>query len=434
MAGQRYGSRDSRYKRVSDCRSDAARERLNEAVTELRCLVGSDLLLALKRLPDTDDIREASCVSGENVRTLLLWSAQHVRLAAEFEAAARCCRTIEQELRHQIEEILDGLPGQLETLGHSGHDGLPVKPHRKGLAGWLKLMSQHTRTAQEAQEKQTVVAVPEAGPGRLGSPSAQSLSLTGSPEADAAVLMLGPLELHVAGRHVVRWNNLKARAVFQYLLIHHGRPVRRDALMSLQWPDYTPTSARNNLNVALHSLRNTLGGPWNGLQPILYRDGCYALNPDLKWWIDREEFLSAFRLAQMVRLSGNPRQAICNYERVIQLYRGPLFEDDVSGDWYLSEQRHLSDLYLEALGSLGQIYFDLGELASAESFGRLALTSDPCCESVHRLLMRCYASEHRQELVTRQYRLCVDALREELGVSPGEETLRLFRDLTSVSR
>ncbi len=417
MAGQRNG-----------------RERLNEAVADLRCRMGSDLRLALKRLPDTDDIREASCVSGENVRTLLLWSAQHVRLAAELEAAARCCRTIDEELRHQIEELVDCLPGQPETLRDSGHDGLPDKPRRRGgLAGWLRLTSQRTRIAREAQDKQTISVAREAGPSRP-SPSARSPSPAGAPEADAVVMVLGPLELHVAGRHVVRWNNLKARAVFQYLLIHHGRPIRRDTLMELQWPDHTLTSARNNLNVAMHSLRNTLGGPWNGVQPILYRDGCYALNSDLKWWIDREEFLSAFRLAQMVQLSRNPRQALCNYERAIQLYRGQLFEDDVSGDWYLSEQRCLSDLYLEALGSLGQIYFDLGDLASAESFGRLALTSDPCCESAHRLMMRCYASEHRQELVTRQYRQCVDALHDELGVSPGEETFRLFGDLTAVSR
>jgi hypothetical protein len=313
MAGQR------------DRRDDAARERLTEAVAELRGRMGSDLRLALKRLPDTDDIREASFVSAGNVRTLLLWSAQHVHLAAELEAAARCCRTIDEELRHQVEELAERLPGHLEPARDSGHDGLPDKPPRRGLAGWLGLTSQRTRTAQEAP--------------RHPSPSAQSPSLAAEPEADAAVLVLGPLELLVAGRRVVRWNNLKARAVFQYLLIHHGRPVRRDTLMDLQWPDHTRTSARNNLNVALHSLRNTLGGPWHGVQPILYRDGCYVLNPHLKWWIDREEFFSAFRLAQMVQLSGNPRQAIGNYERAIQLYRGPLFEDDPSGDWYLAEQR-----------------------------------------------------------------------------------------------
>lgn len=395
MAGQ-----DNRARDWPD-QSDAGHERLNAAVTELRCLMGKDLRVALKRLPGTDEIREASFVNGGNVSTLLLWSARFTRLAAELEDAARCCRAIDQGLRHQIEELLDGLP-------------VPVNPRRKGMAGWLKSISQHPRTAEEPHYAQAIIP----------SPPASSPSPAGAPDADAEVLTLGPLELRVAGRHVVRWNNLKARAVFQYLLLHHGRPVRRDALMGLQWPDHTLTSARNNLNVALHSLRSTLGGPWHGVQPILYRDGCYVLNPDLTWWIDREEFLAAFKHAQMREFSGDPRQIIGNYEKAIRLYRGPLFEDDVSGDWYMPEQRRLSDLYLEALGSLGQIYFDLGELASAESFGRLALASDPCCESAHRLMMRCHAAEHRQDLVTRQYRLCVDALRDELDVSPGEETLR----------
>ena len=36
-----------------------------------------------------------------------------------------------------------------------------------------------------------------------------------------------------------------------------------------------------------------------------------------------------------------------------------------------------------------------------------------------------------QQLVCRQYRSCVDALRDELGVSPGEETVQLFHDLTA---
>jgi DNA-binding SARP family transcriptional activator len=430
MAGQRNRSRDWPYTRDNDYHSDAGHEQLNEAVTELRSLLGKDLRTALKHLPVADDIREASHVGGGNVHTLLLWSARFVRLAAELDAAARCCRAIDKELRHQIDELLEDLPVSLGTAGLRDHSMPPADPRPKGLVGWLKLISQHSGATQEAQYRQGTIGAGDAEPGRPSSPSS---SLTGAPEADAEVLTLGPLELRVSGNHVVRWNNLKARAVFQYLLIHHGRPVRRDALMDLQWPDHTVTSARNNLNVALHSLRSTLGGPWNGLQPILYRDGCYVLNTDLKWWIDREEFLSAIKLGQILRLSGNPRQTIRNYERALQLYRGPLFEDDVSGDWYLSEQRRLNDLYLEALEGLGQIYFDLGELTPAESFGRRALSSDPCCESAHRLMMRCYASEHRQDLVTRQYRLCVDALRDELGVSPGEETFRLFCDLTSVS-
>jgi SARP family transcriptional regulator, regulator of embCAB operon len=423
-------------------RASAARGRLDEAVAELRRLTQGQLFQALERLADVEDVSSASSVNVESVRRLRVWGAEHLRLAAELETAARCCRLIEQELNRQIDATLTGSDHEADALRDHRADVPPLKGHRKshrksrgvmGVSGWFRIFARHGHSAHRRTGKEPM-KVSAATPYRPSiAPSAQPPLISSSPEADFTALILGPLELSVAGRHVVRWNSLKARAVFQYLLIHRGRPVRRDVLMDLQWPNHTYTSARNNLNVALYSLRNTLEGPWQGLQPILYQDGCYALNSELKWWIDRDEFLSALSKAQLVRSSGHPMEAINRYQKAVELYRGSLFEDDSTGDWYLVEQRHLNEKYLQALESLGEIYLDLGEAASAQEFARLALAKDPCCESVHRLLMRCYASEHKQQLVGRQYSICVKALRDELGVSPGAETLRLFHDLTSIS-
>jgi DNA-binding SARP family transcriptional activator len=408
---------------------------------ELRRLTQGQLFQTLERLADVEDIHGASGVSVESVRRLRVWSAEHLRLAAELEAAARCCRLIEQELNRQIDATLAGSHDETDASGHHRADVPPPKgrptSHRKnnrttGVSGWLRLFTSQGHPAHRRGKELTEISA--ATPYRPAiAPSAQPLLISGRPEVDVTALILGPLELSVAGRRVVRWNSLKARAVFQYLLIHRGRPVRRDVLMDLQWPNHTYTSARNNLNVALYSLRNTLEGPWQGLQPIIYQDGCYVLNSELKWWIDRDEFLSALSKAHLVRSSGHPMRAIDHYQKAVELYRGSLFEDDPTGDWYLTEQRNLNELYLQALEGLGEIYLDLGEPGYTEQLAQLALARDPCCESVHRLLMRCYASEHKQQLVSRQYSICVDALRAELGVSPGVETLRLFHDLTSAS-
>jgi DNA-binding SARP family transcriptional activator len=443
MGGAMVRQRDSRASSsaYADSRqASTAQDRLDEAVTELRRLTQDQLFQALERLADVEDIRSASSVSVsvENVRRLRAWSAEHLRLAAELEAAARCCRIIEQELNRHIDATLADSHSEADTVGDHRADAPSKKSHRKshramGVSGWFRLFTPHGHSAHRRTGKKPKKVSAATSYRPTVTPSGQPLLISSMPEADVMALILGPLELSVAGRHVVRWNNLKARAVFQYLLIHHGRPVRRDILMDLQWPDHTYTSARNNLNVTLYSLRNTLDGPWQGLQPILYQDGCYALNPDLKWWIDRDEFLSVLRTAHRVRSSGHPIEAISHYQKAVELYRGSLFEDDSTGDWYLAEQRQLNELYLQALEGLGEIYLDLGELASTQKFAQLALARDPCCESVHRLLMRCYAAEHKQQLVSRQYSICVKALRDELGVSPGAETLRLFHDLTSAS-
>jgi len=129
-------------------------------------------------------------------------------------------------------------------------------------------------------------------------------------------------------------------------------------------------------------------------------------------------------------MAGRLKQVIGAYRRAVWLYRGPLFEDDGAGEWYLPEQRRLRDLYGQALEEVAGIHFQCGELSEALQFGQLAISNDPCSEAIHRLLMRCYAAQHQQQLVSRQYRVCAVALRDELGVSPSDETTQLFRALT----
>jgi DNA-binding SARP family transcriptional activator len=149
------------------------------------------------------------------------------------------------------------------------------------------------------------------------------------------------------------------------------------------------------------------------------------------WWIDRTEFLTALQHAEMARRSGHSQRGMNAYLQAVRLYRGPLFEDDRDGDWYLPEQRRLKDLYLQALENLAGIHLDQRDLAAAIQFGQLAISADQCCEPAHRLLMRCYALQHQQQLVSRQYQLCSAALHDELGVSPGADTIQLFHSLTS---
>lgn len=409
--------------------TNRGRARLAEAITELRRLTQDPRFAGLERiLADLGDAPGRSNINPETVRRLRQWSAEHLRVAGELEAAARCCRLVEREVSDRVDALLAGGDGKNRTAHGSDVGTQPASTRwRNGPGGWLRRNVQRRGNDPQLSEGGLDLVTPEQS---LLTPTLSPASYSGSPApvvpmVDIATLVLGPLEVRVAGRRVPRWSSLKARAVFQYLLIHQDRPTRRDVLMDLQWPDHSHNSARNNLNVALHSLRNTLG---EGVEPILYRDGCYILNPGLTWWIDRNEFLSALRGAQLTRLT---QQATDAYHRAVQLYRGPLFEDDSAGEWYLPEQRRLKELYLQALEHLAGTYLDLGDLPSAVQFGQIATGTDPCCEPIHRMLMRCYAAQHQQQLVSRQYRSCVAALHDELGVPPAHETVQLFRKLTA---
>jgi DNA-binding SARP family transcriptional activator len=416
-----------------------ARTALTETLTELRRLTADPLFDGVELiLADLGHALTGSNFGVDTVRKLRHWSAEHQRVAIELEAAARCCRLVEREINQRVDALLAGREGELSTtFGRSAEEPSANNRRRIGLPDGLREIFHRGRADARGSGERPVPVTCEDGP-MPSTPSAAPVvqypaPMTPAPEADIAALTLGPLEVRVAGRRVPRWNSQKARAVFQYLLIHRDRPTRRDVLMALQWPDHSHNSARNNLNVALYSLRNTLDGLGQGAQPILYRDGCYILNPELTWWIDRNEFLSALDDARLTPRANRPEQVIDAYHKAIRLYRGPLFEDDGAGEWYLPEQRHLKELYVQALGHVAEIHLQLGELPDAVRFGQLAVSNDPCCEPTHRMLMRYYASQHQQQLVSRQYHVCVTALHDELGVPPSEETIQLFRKLTSAS-
>jgi DNA-binding SARP family transcriptional activator len=421
-----------------------------EAATQLRRLAQDPSFRSVERvLAELGTVPRDSGAGIEAIRALRRWGAEYLRVADELETAARRCRLAEREIGGRIDEFLTRWQAEPAAAPAHGPGMTPervpeaVPAHgpgvppagarrRTGRDGWFRELLHRGRTGHEQAEDSPLPAPHTGAAPSLALPAAaqRQQSVPAGP-ADVAALVLGPLELSVAGRRVLRWNSLKARAVFQYLLIHQGRPIRRDLLMELQWPDHTRNSARNNLNVALYSLRNTLEGPGQGVQPVLYQDGCYSLNPELTWWIDRNEFLSTLHHAESARRGARPREAIDAYEQAVRLYRGPLFEDDCAGDWFLPEQRHLGELYLQALEQLATAYFEFGELPEAVRAGQLAVGADPCCEPAHRILMRCFGSQHQRQLVSRQYRSCVAALQDELGVPPGEDTVQLFRELTA---
>jgi DNA-binding SARP family transcriptional activator len=399
------------------------------AVGELRRLVLDEQFGAAERMlgslhdigsPTTIDTLRQLCVSG----------AEQLRIASELDSAARAQRLLAQEVRRGIEALLASWERHIradrdETAAPVSLDQRDESRRRRR---WWILGSGYGAPGAGARAG-PAAAEPVTPPvGGLEPVPAQQVA---RPEAEVAASVLGPLDLTVAGHRVLRWNSLKARTVFQYLIIQVERPVRREVLMELMWPDHSVGSARNNLNAALYSLRNTLDRRGRKIQYILYRDGCYLPNPDLMWWIDRTEFLTLLQHAERAWRDGHSRQAIDTYMRAIRLYRGPLFEDDREGDWYLPEQRRLKQLYLQALESLAKMHLDQQDLATAVHFGQLAISADQCCESAHRLLMRCYAAQHQQQLVSRQYRLCSAALHDELGVSPGTDTVDLFHSLTS---
>lgn len=237
---------------------------------------------------------------------------------------------------------------------------------------------------------------------------------------------LGQFRFYDGERAIVAWPNRRSKAVLKFLLLHREHPVRKDVLMDAFWPDHEPSAARNNLNVAIYTLRQALRNGHAGPSTITFQDESYAINPELDVWLDVEEFQRRTSAATRAMRRGHLPEAVREYEMAVELYQGDLLEEDAYEPWIEPPRRALRESYVNALNFLAGYSYEAGHDAACVGYGRKLLAAEPADEAVHRRLMRVYARQNQRYLAIRQYQQCVEALREHLDVDPDPATTRLY--------
>lgn len=221
----------------------------------------------------------------------------------------------------------------------------------------------------------------------------------------------------------------RALSVFKYLLLHYREDAPREVLMDLFWPDSSPEAARNNLNVAMHNLRQLLQKVTN-LTFIQFEHGAYKLASNLKIWLDVEEFEHCVKEGQRLEAQNQLTAAVTEYEIAVNLYQGDFLADSPYESWAVLDRERLRIAYLDTLDHLSQIYFGQELYAACIRLCQLILNRDLCREDAHCRLMRCYSRLGQVPLALRQYQICVEALQEELDVEPAQETTQLFESIS----
>jgi DNA-binding SARP family transcriptional activator len=219
----------------------------------------------------------------------------------------------------------------------------------------------------------------------------------------------------------------RVRALLKLLLLQRRRPISRARLAALFWPEADSESARNNLHVALHRLRRTLG---SAARLHLGGEG-YQLLTSGEAWLDTEQFVQHAEAGLQQEGEGHIPEAIAQYEAAVSLYHRDLLEE---GEWEASlaaDAQALRDRLSQVLERLLSLREQRAEWHACLQHALRQLEIDACNESVHRRMMRCYASLGQMQLAERQYRRCVHVLREQFGIGPSEETTALYRRIAS---
>ena len=240
-----------------------------------------------------------------------------------------------------------------------------------------------------------------------------------------AIRLLGNFELLQAGSPVAIVNGGKLEALLSLLALRYDRPVPRDTILDLLWPNHDATLAGQSLCSVVYSLRRQLGQA--GAPLILYAQGCYGINPAADVRIDSACFDALVQDGDRCRRAGDPTAALVAYGRAVALYRGDLWLGlDVAA---VVERERLRARYLTVLARLADRHYAQGEYTDCLDYAGRLLVGDPCREDAHRLMMRCYLRRGERAQALRQYQLCVALLRAEFDTVPEQATTALYEQV-----
>ncbi|MDQ3677688.1 MAG: AAA family ATPase, partial [Actinomycetota bacterium] len=217
----------------------------------------------------------------------------------------------------------------------------------------------------------------------------------------------------------------QGRELFAYLVLHRERPVSRDELLAVLWPDRAPRSPEAGLSTVLARLRRALGRE-------LLSSGRTQLTLSLpeSAWIDLEQARLAAARAETVLSSGGPSQALDIATEGLALLTAPPVPE-FEAPWAQQAREHADELcsQLLELVALAGIRAGGNCLVDAERAARRLVERQPFRESGHALLMRALAARGDVAEGLRVYDQLRAALMDELGAVPSAQVVALHERL-----
>lgn len=248
-----------------------------------------------------------------------------------------------------------------------------------------------------------------------------------SSEKGLYIQLLGRFKITLNGKKEIRLKGHNAKTLLAYFFYHRKRPIHREKLMNMFWPDSLPESARNCLNVTIHNIRKIFQSVSNSEKDIIiYKDECYSFHPDLKVEIDVEQFNLFWRKGLAYENTQNLEKSIDFYSKAIALYKGDFIEDLMYEDWCEGERENLKERYIVILDRLSLYSFRKGDYKSTVELCNIMLKKDNCLEEIHRRLIASYRALGSRDKAIKQFTKCSQMLKKELGIEPSQTTRELY--------
>ena len=208
----------------------------------------------------------------------------------------------------------------------------------------------------------------------------------------------------------------KSLALLTYLLVARPRGFhRRERLLTLFWPEKSHTLARHALRQALHEVRHNFGA-------VIETGGADEIAVSNRIWCDAVAFDAAI--------------AEEDFTTAISLWRGDLLDGIVIHaashelrDWLIGERARYREDAARAACKLAERAAAEGDWNSLARWARVAETLAPLDEVVLLCLLELYRNVGHRVGAEKLYRMFVQRLKTELGLTPSPRTEALIHQI-----
>ena len=260
----------------------------------------------------------------------------------------------------------------------------------------------------------------------------QDVGLKAEPVTDLTINMLGPVQIF---REFARplaadaWTTRRARDILCFIASRRHRRASKDTIIDTFWGETDFEVVEKNFHPTVSHIRKAL----NSNQPlkqnfIIYRDGDYQLNPELSYRIDIEEFDRLVLQGENARRARQFEECVEAYEAAAALYRGDFAQGSYE-PWVDEQRTYYKEQYLHLLEALAGVAQKQEEWSRSLQLAQSILHEDPFREDIHCLIMKAHVNLGNRGAAKEQYETLRRLLERELGVEPGPETRKTYKEL-----
>ena len=246
------------------------------------------------------------------------------------------------------------------------------------------------------------------------------------------IQLLGGFRVTRDGEGIEEWGSEQTKTLLKILVSEPDQVFLHDQLIEHLWPETEFDKALSFLRARIHNLRQVLEpeaeSSYNYVQTC---PGGYRFKSHATCTIDTVQLEQHQKLGQRALKSGDHETATREFERVLELYRGPYLPEDRYEEWAQLDRTNWQDIYVQSLIDLAECHAKQRQYRKAVELCRKAYSIESYKEDLYRQAMiYCYVMGNSNDAL-RIFQDLKRLISTDLNVEPDPQTEKLAEQIAA---